>query len=114
MSKAVQTVAVDIARLSMGMKSIFAGCGMLFDALGVEGEALRQVNGLADKVTTGNPLREEPSTSAAEKAAKPSDDQPPFDTEEKPAVQISVKDLQKIAAQKITSYPAKADDPDTC
>lgn len=104
MSNTVQTVAVDIARLSMGMKSIFAGCGMLFDALGVEGEALRQVSGLADTVTTGKPVREEPPTDAA---ARPSEDEPPFDIEEKPveqpAVQIPVKDLQKVAAQKITT-----------
>ena len=100
MSKAVQTVAVDLAKLSTGMKSIFAGCGMLFDALGVEGEALRQVSGLADTVTTEQSLRKEPSTDTT---AKPSEDEPPFDTEEKPTVQIAMEDLQKVAAQKITT-----------
>lgn len=154
-----QMISVDIAKLGMGMKSIFTGCALLFDSLGVSGEAMEQMNELADTavkqsapvaekqnspsktqqtestaavtgnaaateaVATGNATATKAAvtdkattqaaatgnattTQAAKTAAEdfpPADDEPPFDTEDKPAVQISVKDLQKVAAQKITS-----------
>lgn len=130
-----QMISVDIAKLGMGMKSIFTGCALLFDSLGVSGEAMEQMNELAatavkqsapvtEKQTSPSKTQQTESTAAttgkaaatvtdatAARAAKttaaedfpPADDEPPFDTEDKPAVQISVKDLQKVAAQKITS-----------
>lgn len=144
-----QMISVDIAKLGMGMKSIFTGCALLFDSLGVSGEAMEQMNELADTAvkqsapvaekqsspsrtqqtestaaTTDKAAATTPETAAttdkaaaavtnatAARAAKttaaedfpPADDEPPFDTEDKPAVQISVKDLQKVAAQKITT-----------
>lgn len=109
-----QMVSVDIAKLGLGMKSIFTGCAMLFDSLGVSGEAMAQMNGLANTaVQQSAPVAEKQTspvkaqqteTVAAAEDFPPADDEPPFDVEEaKPAVQISVKDLQKVAAQKITT-----------
>lgn len=113
-----QMVSVDITKLGMGMKSIFTGCAMLFDSLGVSGEAMTQMNGLANATQQPTTVK---ATSAVEKQTPPvkaqqaetvtaaedflpADDEPPFDVEEaKPAVQITVKDLQKVAAQKITT-----------
>lgn len=113
-----QMVSVDITKLGLGMKSIFTGCAMLFDSLGVSGEAMEQMNGLANvtqQPTTGKatsavekqttPAKaQQTETVAAAEDFPPADDEPPFDVEEtKPVVQISVKDLQKVAAQKITT-----------
>lgn len=130
-----QMISVDIAKLGMGMKSIFTGCALLFDSLGVSGEAMEQMNELAatavkqsapvtEKQTSPSRTQQTESTAATTgKAAAtvtdattagaakttatedfpPADDELPFDTEDKPAVEISVKDLQKVAAQKITS-----------
>lgn len=114
-----QMVSVDIAKLGMGMKSIFTGCAMLFDSLGVSGEVMTQMNGLASTavqqpaVSKAAPIAEKQTTPAKAQQAEtataaedfpPADDEPPFDVEEtKPAVQITVKDLQKVAAQKITT-----------
>lgn len=113
-----QMVSVDITKLGLGMKSIFTGCAMLFDSLGVSGEAMEHMNGLANAAqqTTASkvaPVSEKQTspvkaqqteTVAAAEDFPPADDEPPFDVEEeKPAVQITVKDLQKVAAQKITT-----------
>lgn len=130
-----QMISVDIAKLGMGMKSIFTGCALLFDSLGVSGEAMEQMNELADtavkqsapvteKQTSPSRTQQTESTAAttgkaaatvtdatAARAAKttaaedfpPAEDELPFDADDKPAVQISVKDLQKVAAQKITT-----------
>lgn len=113
-----QMVSVDITKLGMGMKSIFTGCAMLFDSLGVSGEAMTQMNSLANAIqqTTvskaapdaekqTSPVKAEQTESvAAVEDFPPADDELPFDVEEaRPAVQISVKDLQKVAAQKITT-----------
>ena len=112
-----QMVSVDITKLGLGMKSIFTGCAMLFDSLGVSGESMTQMNSLANAtqqttVSKAAPVAETQTTPAkvqqvvttAAEDFPPADDEPPFDVEEtKPVVQISVKDLQKVAAQKITT-----------
>lgn len=110
-----QMVSVDINKLGMGMKSIFTGCAMLFDSLGVSGEAMEQMNSLAstaiqqsapaaEKQITPAKAQQTEAAATATEDFPPADDEPPFDVEEaKPAVQITVKDLQKVAAQKITT-----------
>lgn len=111
MSKA-QLVSVDITKLSMGMKSIFSGCALVFDALGVSDAAMEQMTALAGiAVQQSAPVVEKQTVSAKVEQAitasaedfPPADDEPPFEMEEaKPTVQITVKDLQRVAAQKIT------------
>lgn len=108
-----QMVSVDIAKLGMGMKSIFTGCAMLFDSLGVSGEAMTQMNSLASTAVQQSapvaekqtpPVKAQQVETTAAEDFPPADDEPPFDVEEtKPVVQITVKDLQKVAAQKITT-----------
>lgn len=108
-----QMVSVDIAKLGMGMKSIFTGCAMLFDSLGVSGEAMAQMNGLASTAVQQpapvaekqpHPVKAQQVETTAVEDFPPADDEPPFEVEEaRPAVQITVKDLQKVAAQKITT-----------
>jgi hypothetical protein len=119
MSKAGQTVSVDITKLGMGMKTIFSGCAMLFESLGVQGEALQQLNGLTDTA-----MKEEQAGSSSKQTKQAAVDTPakelplkedalPWNTEaaasaekapnEPPAVSITSDDLLKVASQKITT-----------
>lgn len=102
-----QMVSVDITKLSAGMKTIFSGCALLFDSLGVPDEAIHQMNHLAENSGKQEPKEASKAdtvqNASAAKDFSSDDDEPPFDMGEPNAVQIAIKDLQKVAAQKITS-----------
>lgn len=104
-----QMVMVDITKLSQGLKSVFTGCTMVFDSLGVGGEA-NLISGVSDTAKTQmeqmaepqQEVKQEPTEKPA--ADEPDADTPPFDTEPAAqAVTISSDDLLKVASQKITA-----------
>jgi hypothetical protein len=123
MSKAVQSVSVDITKLGMGMKSIFSGCAMLFESLGVQGEALSQLDKLTDTAvkaqepeSTAESIPQQLQTAQADTVDFPPEEDPlPWDEAptveasekksktSKPIVSITVDDLLKVASQKITT-----------
>lgn len=106
---ASQMVMVDITKLGQGLKSVFTGCAMVFDSLGVGGAA-NLISGVSDTAKNQveqmaepqQEVKQEPTEKPA--AEKSDEDAPPFDTEPAaPAVTISSDDLLKVASQKITA-----------
>lgn len=106
---ASQMVMVDITKLGQGLKSVFTGCAMVFDSLGVGGAA-SLISGVSDTAKnqveqmaeSQQEVKQEPTEKPA--AEKSDEDEPPFDTEPAAqAVTISSDDLLKVASQKITA-----------
>lgn len=115
-NEAAQVVAVDVMILSQGMKKVFEGCALIFDSIGAS-QAADQMSGLAksqmgaateekkeeDTVSSGaeavEAVEANTEATAVEKTAEEAE---PVTSLEGTAVAITIEDLQKVAAQKIT------------
>lgn len=110
--------AVSLEKIIKGMTTIFQGFSIMFDGMA---EQMRQMEGLAEQIGNGQQISEEyqdeksagkkeASTEAKSKGTDTADignseDAPPWEEEDgkkAPAV-ITVDDLLKVAAQKITT-----------
>lgn len=120
-NEAAQVVAVDVTILSQGMKRVFEGCALIFDSIGAN-QAAEQMSCFADKqVEAAANEKAEENTDASpviQEGAKVKGDAEASAEKEVPAgaeedivqatentnadVAISIEDLQKVAAQKIT------------
>lgn len=115
-NEAAQVVAVDVTILSQGMKKVFEGCALIFDSIGAN-QAADQMSGLVEGQmgnTTEEKKEEDTVSSGAEAVEaveanteataveKTAEEAEHVTTSEGIAVAITIEDLQKVAAQKIT------------
>lgn len=101
--------AVSPEKIVKGLTTVFQGFSLLFDGMA---EQMDLVSGMAEQQVTAMPEEDKVSGGQKEQADKAPEDSPaageelPFDTapeDKKAAAAITVDDLLKVAAQKITA-----------
>lgn len=101
--------AVSPEKIVKGLTTVFQGFSLLFDGMA---EQMDLVSGMAEQQVTAMPEEDKASGGQKEQADKTPEDSPaageelPFDTapeDKKAAAAITVDDLLKVAAQKITA-----------
>ena len=101
--------AVSPEKIVKGLTTVFQGFSLLFDGMA---EQMDLVSGMAEQQVTAMPEEDKVSGGQKEQANKAPEDSPaageelPFDTapeDKKAAAAITVDDLLKVAAQKITA-----------
>lgn len=101
--------AVSPEKIVKGLTTVFQGFSILFDGMA---EQMDLVSGMAEQQVTAMPEEDKASGGQKEQADKTPEDSPeageelPFDTapeDKKAAAAITVDDLLKVAAQKITA-----------
>lgn len=101
--------AVSPEKIVKGLTTVFQGFSLLFDGMA---EQMDLVSGMAEQQVTAMPEEDKASGGQKEQADKTPEDSPaageelPFDTapeDKRSAAAITVDDLLKVAAQKITA-----------
>lgn len=102
-------LAVSPEKIVKGLTTVFQGFSILFDGMA---EQMDLVSGMAEQQVTAMPEEDKASGGQKKQADKAPEDSPaageelPFDTapeDKKAAAAITVDDLLKVAAQKITT-----------